>query len=65
MKYFETSAKEGKNVDIIFTELVNLILDNKSDKDIMEEYAYKATETSISLDSQKSTKKMKKCCEKK
>ena len=63
MKCFETSAKEGKNVDIIFTEVVKLLLGNKSNKEIIEEFAYKNADTSIlSLDSHKSTSKRKKCC---
>ena len=63
MKCFETSAKEGNNVDIIFTEAVKLLLGNKSNKEIMDEFAYRNADTSIvSLDSHKSTSKRKKCC---
>ena len=32
MKYFETSAKDGTNVEIIFKEIAQLILENKSAK---------------------------------
>ena len=64
MKFFETSAKEGTNVDIIFTEIAKLILQNKSEKEIIEEYIKLPTESSImSLDTKKTiTYNKKKCC---
>ena len=32
MNYFETSAKDGTNVDLIFKEIAGLILSKKSEK---------------------------------
>ena len=37
-KYFETSAKDGKNVQLIFKEIAGLILSGQSEKDIKEKY---------------------------
>ena len=64
MKCFETSAKEGTNVDIIFTEIAKLIIQNKSEKDIIEEFGNRPTESStMSLESKKTiTHNKKKCC---
>ena len=34
MQYYETSAKDGNNVDKAFRELAELILENKTDEEI-------------------------------
>ena len=64
MKYFEVSAKSGKNVDIIFTEIAKLILEGKSEEEIMEQFTNNNFNDSsiITLDSNKSIKKRNKCC---
>ena len=64
MKYFEVSAKSGKNVDIIFTEIAKLILEGKSEEEIMEQFTNNNFNDSsiITLDSNKSFKKRNKCC---
>ena len=64
MKYFEVSAKSGKNVDVIFTEIAKLILEGKSEEEIMEQFTNNNFNDSsiITLDSNKSIKKRNKCC---
>ncbi len=65
MKFYETSAKDGTNVDLIFTELAKLILEDKSDQQIKEEFCHK--NRSLSVYSKESEdlnkpKKNKGCC---
>jgi small GTP-binding protein len=65
MKFFETSAKEGTNVDIIFKEISQLILAGKTNEEIIEEFGSKKRSSSVlskdtSLEDKKETKK--KCC---
>ena len=63
MKCFLTSAKDGTNVDVIFKEMAELILANKSDEEIMEEFGTKVRSLStLSKDSQKMQTQKKKCC---
>ena len=64
MKYFETSAKNGKNLDVIFTEIVKLILGDKSEEEIMEQFGNNNPNdlSIITLESNKSINKRKKCC---
>ena len=57
-KYFETSAKDGKNVQLIFKEIAGLILSGQSEKDIKEKYI-KINNQSIN------SQKKKNCCNKK
>ena len=61
MKYFETSAKDGTNVDVIFKEIAELILSSPKGKKIEEEA--KKKKDNIKINSNKSTKKNK-CCNK-
>ena len=53
MKYFETSAKDGTNVDVIFREIAQLILEKKSEK--------KRKNTILSKENNNS-KNGKRCC---
>ena len=65
MKYYETSAKDGTNVDKAFRELAELILENKTDEEIKEEYMDSTKNNSsfnLSMESEKSAKKKKNCC---
>ena len=61
MKSFETSAKNGSNVDLIFTEIASLILANKTEKEINELYTKNPQNLSISSDLT-DPKKGRKCC---
>ena len=65
MKYFETSAKEGRNIDDIFRELAELILRGKTDEEINEEYKDNNKNNnsfSILNDNKEKVKKKKSCC---
>ena len=65
MNFYETSAKDGTNVDHIFTELAKLILEDKSDQQIKEEFSHKNRSLSLySKESEESNnpKKKKGCC---
>ena len=65
MNIYETSAKDGTNVDHIFTELAKLILEDKSDQQIKEEFSHKNRSLSVySKESEESNnpKKKKVCC---
>ena len=61
MKFFETSAKNGSNVDLIFTEIASLILANKTEKEINELYTKNPQNLNISSEVIE-PKKEKKCC---
>ena len=64
MKYFETSAKRGTNVEKIFEEITRLILDNKQKNEIKDKenaYIIKRKSSKIKIEPDKSKKK-KKCC---
>ena len=61
MKFFETSAKNGSNVDLIFTEIASLILANKTEKEIRELYTKNPQNLNISSEVIE-PKKEKKCC---
>ena len=65
MNFYETSAKDGTNVDLIFTELAQLILEDKSDQQIKEEFSHKNRSLSVySKESEESNNPHKKkgCC---
>ena len=65
MNFYETSAKDGTNVDHIFTELAKLILEDKSDQQIKDEFCHKNRSLSVySKESEESNnpKKKKRCC---
>ena len=65
MNFYEASAKEGTNVDLIFTELAKLILEDYSDQQIKEEFCHKNRSLSVySKDSEESNnpRKKKGCC---
>ena len=66
MQYYETSAKNGNNVDKVFRELAELILENKSDEEIKEQYMDNTKNTSssfnLSMETKPKEKKKKGCC---
>ena len=65
MNFYEASAKEGTNVDLIFTELAQLILEDKSDQQIKDEFCHKNRSLSVySKESEESNNPHKKkgCC---
>ena len=65
MKYYEISAKTGINIDKIFKKMVDLILVDKSEKEINEKYIddYEINDGSfIICDASEKPIKKKKCC---
>ena len=63
MKCYETSAKSGLNVDLIFQDLAELILAGKTDEEIEERFTKVQNNLSISSENtEKTDKKKKKCC---
>ena len=56
MKYFETSAKEGTNVELIFKEIAELIISNKPEKE---------DNNNTSILSNQSNNSKKHCCKNK
>ena len=63
MKCFETSAKSGENVETIFKEISSLILENKTDEEILEQFSKNIPNVSIStVKTNSSLTKKKKCC---
>lgn len=63
IKCFETSAKDGTNVDVIFQKIGELILANKTEEEIKEEFIIRPHSSStLSKDSKTKEVKKKKCC---
>ena len=57
LQYFETSAKNGKNIHKSFISMIDLILDGKSEQDILNELKKPQKTVSVNDD-----KKKKSCC---
>lgn len=63
MNSYLTSAKDGTNVDVIFKEIAKLILANKTEEEIREEFGTKERSLStLSQNNQKLPNKKKGCC---
>ena len=63
MKCFETSAKSGKNVENIFKEISLLILENKTDDEILDQFSKNMPNVSIStVKTNSSLTKKRRCC---
>ena len=64
LPYYETSAKTGHNVNEIYKGIAELLLANKTDEEIKEQFEKISSTLSISSDNEESskTKKKKKCC---
>ena len=62
-KSYETSAKDGTNVDLVFKEMAELILANKTDEEINQEFLVRPHASStLSKDSENLEPEKKKCC---
>ena len=63
MKCFEISAKRGVNVELIFREIAELILANKTDEEIKNEFVIRPHSLNLkSNDDNYSFARKKKCC---
>ena len=63
MKCFETSAKTGENVETIFKEIASLILENKTDEEILDQFSKNLPNVSIStVKTNSSINGKRKCC---
>ena len=60
LKYLETSAKNGKNINNSFKEMIALILNDKTEQEIKKEFT--KSDSSISINSGKDEKKIKQSC---
>ena len=61
LKYFETSAKEGTNINVAFNTIIDLLFANKTEKDIINEFSRNNSSLSVNTDSE-DKKKKKSCC---
>ena len=62
MEVIETSAKTGANINKVFTKLTELILENKSNEEIMEKFGLLEKKGTEKLNTGKKNNKSKKCC---
>ena len=62
MEVIETSAKTGANINKVFTKLTELILENKSNEEIMEKFGLLEKKGTEKLSAGKKNNKNKKCC---
>ena len=63
MKCFETRAKSGENVENIFKEISLLILENKTDDEILDQFSKNMPNVSIStVKTNSSLTKKRRCC---
>ena len=62
LKCFETSAKDNTNVNEVFEEMAKLILSNKTDEQIKEEFCRHNSASYLSKYSQREDTEKKKCC---
>ena len=61
LKYFETSAKEGTNINVAFDTIVDLLFAGKTEKDIISEFSQNNSSLSVNTDGE-NKKKKKSCC---
>jgi small GTP-binding protein len=63
LPFYETSAKTGAKVELIFISLAKLLLDNKTDEEINEQFAKISSNLSVSSGEEVKIKEKKnKCC---
>ena len=62
IEVMEISARERINIDEAFQKIINLILSNKSDKEIIDEFGIKNNNNDINLDKKNTKKRKQGCC---
>ena len=62
IEVMEISAKERIKIDDAFKKIIDLILSNKTDKEIIDEFGIKNNNNDINLDKSKTKKKKQRCC---
>lgn len=58
----EISAKERIKINDAFQKIINLILSNKTDKEIIDEFGNKNNNNDINLDKNNTKKRKQGCC---
>ena len=58
----ETSAKNGNNINEAFDAIVDLLLNGKSEKEILDEYSKPKCNISVQSDNNEKKKIKKGCC---
>ena len=62
IEVMEISAKENIKIDDAFQKIINLILKNKTDKEIIDEFGIKNNNNDINLDKNNTKKRKQGCC---
>ena len=62
IEVMEISARERINIDEAFQKIINLILSNKTDKEIIDEFGIKNNNNDINLDKNNKKKRKQGCC---
>jgi Ras-related protein Rab-1A len=62
IEVMEISARERINIDEAFQKIINLILSNKTDKEIIDEFGNKNNNNDINLDKNNTKKRKQGCC---
>jgi Ras-related protein Rab-1A len=62
IEVMEISARERINIDEAFQKIINLILNNKNDKEIIDEFGIKNNNNDINLDKNNTKKRKQGCC---
>ena len=61
LKYIETSAKDGTNINELFQAIIDLLFDGKSSEEILHEFTKQDSSLSV-VDDSMEVKKKKACC---
>ena len=62
IEVMEISARERINIEEAFQKIINLILSNKTDKEIIDEFGIKNNNNDINLDKNNTKKRKQGCC---
>ena len=62
LKYIETSAQDGININESFQAIIDLLFDGKSSEEILNEFAKQDSPLCVVDDDSMKVKKKKACC---